>query len=103
MPLPLAPLVPIAMRLGIFAAVGYAAKRYLAARSHKGRTDQRVEDALDDLGEGLAVHRPVDRADEATTQTNTSARMIRVIRMGKRRIEIDAAVVARLRIRKRAE
>jgi hypothetical protein len=103
MPLPIAPLLPFAMRLGVFAAVVYATKRYLAARSHAGRTDQRVEDAFDDLGEGLAVHRPADRADDETTQTNTAARMVRIVRIGKRRIEIDAAVMARLRVRKRDE
>jgi hypothetical protein len=49
------------------------------------------------------VHRPADRADDETTQTNTAARMVRIVRIGKRRIEIDAAVMARLRVRKRDE
>ncbi len=100
MPLPLAPLLPLAMRLGLVTAAGYAVKRYIAARSFPGRTDQRVEDAFDEVGEGLAVNRPADRADNATRQTNTTARIVRVIRLGGRRIEIDAAVMTRFRIRK---
>ena len=78
MPLPLAPLLPIALRIGALATAGYAAKRWIAARSHIGRTDQRAEDALDDLGEGLAVHRPADRAEDR--QTNAAARLRRAIR-----------------------
>lgn len=100
MPLPLAPLLPIAMRLGLLTAAGYAARRYIAARSFPGRTDQHVEDGFDDLGEGLSVHRPADRADGDVQQTNTTARLVRVIRIGGRRIEIDAAVMTRFRIRK---
>ncbi len=100
MPLPLAPLLPLAMRMGLLTAAGYAVKRYIAARSFPGRTDQRVEDAFDDLGEGLAVHRPADRADGATRQTNTATRVVRVIRIGSRRITVDAAVMTRIRIRK---
>lgn len=100
MPLPLAPLVPIALRFGLVTMAGYAVKRYLAARSFPGRTDQRLEDAFDDLGEGVAVHRPPDRADPAVSQTNTAGRVVRVIRFGSRRIEIDAAFLARFRIRK---
>jgi hypothetical protein len=100
MPLPLAPLLPLAMRLGLITAAGYAVKRFLAGRSFPGRTDQRVEDAFDDLGEGLAVHRPPDRTDDLTRQTNTAARVVRVIRIGGRRIKVDAAVMTRFRIHK---
>ncbi len=100
MPLPLALVLPFALRLGVVTAVGYATRRYLARRSFPGRTDQRVEDAFDDLGEGFAVHRPADRAGLATQQTNMAARVVRVIRIGSRRIRIDAAVMTRLRISK---
>ncbi|WP_309665579.1 hypothetical protein [Tabrizicola sp.] len=100
MPLPLAPLVPLAMRLGLLTAASYAIKRYVTARSFPGRTDQRVEDAFDDLAEGVAVHRPADRSDATTRQTNTAARVVRVVLIGGRRIEIDVALMARLRIRK---
>ena len=100
MPLPLAPLIPLAMRLGLVTAAGYAIKRLVAARSFPGRTDQRVEDAFDDLGEGLAIHRPQDRAADDIRQTNTAARLTRTLRIGKRRIEGDAALMTRFCIRK---
>lgn len=101
MPLPLAPLLPVVLRLGAVATVGYAATRWVRARTHAGRTDQRAEDALDDLGEGLAVHRPADRADGS--QTNASVRAVRVIRVGGKTWELDAGLMARLRLRQRPE
>ena len=100
MPLPLAPLVPIALRLGALAAAGFALRRAMAAKVAAGRTDQRAEDALDDLDEGLALHRPADRTSSTDSQTNTAARLRRTIRWGTRGIEIDAAFLARLRIRR---
>jgi hypothetical protein len=105
MPLPLAPLLPFALRIGSVAAVSFAAARWIGARSFPGRTDQRAEDALDDLGEGISLHRPADRADVATgtSQTNASARMRRVIRFRGRAWELDAGLMARLRLRERDE
>lgn len=91
MPLPLAPLAGVAIRYGALALVAYGVKRAL----RPGRVDQRAEDALDGMDEGLAVHRPADRG-----QTNTAARFRRVIRFGETAIEIDAAVLGRLRIRR---
>lgn len=95
MPLPLAPIAGVALRYGIrygaLAIAAYGVKRAL----RKGRTDQRAEDAMDQVDEGLAVHRPADRG-----QTNAAARFRRVIRWGKSGIEIDAAALARIRIRK---
>ena len=101
MPLPLAPLLPIALRLGTVAAASYAVTRWVRARTHAGRTDQRAEDAFDDLGEGLAVHRPADRAEDS--QTNASARLRRVIRFRGKTWELDAGLMARLRLRQRDE
>jgi len=98
LPLALAPLVPIALRLGAVTAAGFALRRVLVARTKVGRTDQRAEDALDDLDEGLAVHRPADRAEDG--QTNTAARFRRTLRWGKGGVELDAALLARLRIRR---
>jgi hypothetical protein len=98
MPLPLAPLLPFALRLGVFAAASYAVKRVIAARTHPGRTDIRAEDALDDLGEGLAVHRPADLPENR--QTNTTARLRRVIRFRGKEYEVDAGLIARFRIRR---
>ncbi|KAB2887015.1 MAG: hypothetical protein F9K34_00265 [Albidovulum sp.] len=91
MPLPLAPLAGVAIRYGAVALVAYGVKRAL----RPGRIDQRAEDALDDVDEGLAVHRPPDRG-----QTSTAARFRRVFRFGETAIEIDVAALGRLRIRK---
>ena len=105
MPLPLAPLLPIALRLGLVATTSYAVTRWVRARSHPGRTDQRIEDALDELGEGLSLHQPADRAAETPgdRQTNASARMRRVIRFRGKTWELDAGLMARLRLRQRDE
>lgn len=100
MPLPLAPLVPFALRLGVVAAAGYAVRRVIAARTHSGRTDIRAEDALDDLAEGLAVHHPADLPENL--QTNTTARLRRTIRFRGKTYEIDAGLIARFRVRKSA-
>ncbi len=101
MPLPLAPLLPVALRLGAVATAGYALTRWVKARTHIGRTDQRAEDALDDLGEGLSVHRPTDRAEDS--QTSASARLRRVIRFRGKTWEFDTALMARIRLRQRDE
>jgi hypothetical protein len=111
MPLPLAPLLPIALRLGAVTAAGLAARAWVNRKSFPGRTDQRTEDALDDLGEGLSFHRPADRATDRAadhpagevSQTSTTARMVRVIRLGNRSWELDAGLIARIRLRKRPE
>jgi hypothetical protein len=100
MPLPLAPLLPLALRLGVVATTGYAITRWVQARRHIGRTDQRAEEVLDDLGEGLSVHQPQDRGGDGVTQTNASGRMVRVIRIGGRQYSVDAAFMARFRIGK---
>ncbi|MEZ5798898.1 MAG: hypothetical protein R3D63_16355 [Paracoccaceae bacterium] len=97
MPVPLAPLLPIALRLGAVTLAGFAAGRWVRARCHPGRTDQRAEDALDELGEGLSLHRPADRAGDR--QTNAAARLRRVIRFRGRAYELDAGLMARFRLR----
>ena len=91
MPLPLAPIAGFALRYGSVALLAYAVRRSL----RKGRTDQRAEDALDRMDDGLAVHRPVDRG-----QTNAAGRFRRTITIGSKRFEIDAAALARFRIKK---
>lgn len=100
MPLPLAPLLPLVLRMGVVATTTFALTRLVAA-THPGRTDQRAEDALDELGEGLSLHRPADRAEDR--QTNASARLRRVIRFRGREWEVDAGLMARLRLRERPE
>lgn len=99
MPLPLAPLIPLAVRLGLVASTTWAVTRWVRSSTHPGRTDQRAEDALDELGEGLSLHRPADRAE----QTNATARVRRVVRFRGRVYEVDAGLMARLRLRERAE
>jgi hypothetical protein len=47
------------------------------------------------MDEGLGLHRPADRG-----QTNTAAGFRRVFRFGETAIEIDAAALGRLRIRR---
>ncbi|MFN4204500.1 MAG: hypothetical protein ACK4GM_15750 [Tabrizicola sp.] len=101
MPLPLAPLLPLAIRIGLVATSTLAVTRLFRAASYPGRTDQRAEDALDDLGEGLSVHRPADRAEDR--QTNATARLRRVIRIRGRSYEIDAGIMARVRLRETDE
>jgi hypothetical protein len=103
MPLPLAPLLPIALRLGAVTALGLAARAWVSRNSFPGRTDQRAEDALDDLGEGLSLHRPADRGGDEVSQTNTTARVVRAIRLGGRTWELDAGLIARVRLRARPE
>lgn len=95
MPLPLAPLLPLALRLGAIAAIGYFGQRLIRQHGHIGRTDQRAEEALDDLDEGLASHRPRDAAG----QRNTTFRLRRTFRMGGKTYELDAGMLARLRLR----
>ncbi len=105
MPLPLAPLLPLVLRLGAVVTAGYATSRWVRAHTRTGRTDQRAEDALDGLSEGFAVHRPADRTANRAgdSQTNAAARFIRVIRFGGRTWEVDAGLLARLRLQQRKE
>lgn len=94
MPLPFAPLAGFALRYGAVALAAYA----LSRKRGTGRTDQRAEDALDDLPEGVAVHRPADRPG----QHNLQARFCRVMRFGADGpgVEMDASAIGRVRFRK---
>lgn len=96
MPLPLAPIALFAVRTGVVAAVVWAVRRSLTP----GRTDQRAEDALDDTAEGIALHRPADRAVDGARQTNATLRFRRSLRWRDTGVEIDAGLLGRLRIRK---
>lgn len=95
MPLPIAALSPIALwavRAGLAGAAIWALRRAAVP----GRTDQRAEDALDDLGEGLATHAPTDRDG----QRNASLRLRRVIGWKGAAVEVDLAATGRLRLRR---
>jgi hypothetical protein len=98
MPLPIAAAIPPialwALRAGLAGAAIWAVRR--AATPAPGRTDQRAEEALDDLGEGLAAHAPADRDG----QRNAALRWRRVIGWKDAAVEVDLAAMARLRIRR---
>ncbi len=91
MALPLAPIAAVALRYGTVAVATYA----LARTVEKGRRDQRVEDALDDLPEGITARRE-------TEQINATARITRTIRLGNTGpgVEIDLTSLTRIRFRK---
>ncbi|MBK5926306.1 hypothetical protein [Rhodobaculum claviforme] len=93
MALPLVPIAGVALRYGAVALAAYMLTRQV----HPGRTDQRAEDALDDLPEGVSTHRPRDR-----DQINGAARVRRVIRLGTAGpgVEVDLTALGRLRFRR---
>ncbi|MCX7646287.1 MAG: hypothetical protein N2Z62_13470 [Rhodobacteraceae bacterium] len=90
MPLPIIPIAGASL-----AAIALA--RALRRSLRPVRIDQRGEDALDDIDEGLGVARVAARA-----QTNASGRFRRTIRFGPdgAGVEIDVGWLARLRIRR---
>ena len=96
MPLPLVPVAVFAVRAGLVTAAVWALRRTFQRATQVGRTDQRAEDALDDMDEGLAAHRPADRAG----QRNAGLRLRRVIRWQGGGVEVDLAAVGRLRLRR---
>ncbi|MCC6000000.1 MAG: hypothetical protein JJU19_03945 [Pararhodobacter sp.] len=92
MALPLAPLVPVVLKYGSVALAAWLLARHVSP----ARVDQRSEDALDDLPEGLTAARARDR--EQVNATGRFRRVITLVRSG-RAIEIDAAFLARFRAR----
>ncbi|UWP89058.1 hypothetical protein [Aliiroseovarius crassostreae] len=103
MALPLAPIAVVALRYGAVAVATYAVARSV----ERGRRDQRAEDALDDVPEGLTLRRGLgpergpERGPECD-QVNATGRLRRVFRLGENGpgIEIDAVSLTRLRFRK---
>jgi hypothetical protein len=95
MPLPLAPIAAATLRIGLrYGAVALAG--YAMARSvERGHRDQRAEDALDDVPEGVTLR-------YEPGQTNTTGRLKRILRLGDAGpgVEIDASLLGRLRLRK---
>jgi hypothetical protein len=89
------PLIPIGLKFGAAAVLAWGTQRALRARIAQGRTDQRAEDALDDLPEGLATHSPRDRG-----QSNASARIVRGVSVGGRRYHLDIGLIARWKIKR---
>jgi hypothetical protein len=93
MPFPLVPIAGAALSFGGVAFVTW----FFARHVQPARIDQRAEDALDDLPDGLAARRPADRG-----QSNMTGRFRRIIRLPGEggAIEIDASFMARLRARR---
>ncbi|WP_456391281.1 hypothetical protein [Profundibacter sp.] len=91
MPLPLAPIATVALRYGAVALASYAVTRKIS----RGRRDQRAEDALDDLEDGLSLRRE-------DGQASSTARFRRKIRLGNDGpgVEIDITALGRIKIRK---
>lgn len=91
MPLPLAPIATVALRYGTVALATYAVTRKVS----RGRRDQRAEDALDDLEDGISLRRD-------NGQTSSTARFKRKIRLGHDGpgVEIDITALGRIKIRK---
>ena len=90
MPLPLAPIAAIAIRYGTVAVATYA----LAARVERGRRDQRAEDALDEVAEGVTLRREPG-------QMNSTGRLRRIVRLGNGPgVEIDFTSISRFRLRR---
>lgn len=95
MPLPLVPVAGVALKYGAVALAAWGAQRALRAAIAPGRTDQRAEDALDELPEGLSAHRPRDRE-----QQNGAFRLRRRIRLAGRDWDLDAGLIARFQLRR---
>lgn len=95
MALPLAPIAAIALRYGTVAVATYT----IARSVERGRRDQRVEDALDDVPEGMTARRGTGHERD---QINATGRVRRVFRLGKNGpgVEIDAISLTRIRFRK---
>lgn len=91
MALPLAPIAGVALRYCAVALATYAAAR----RIERGRRDQRAEDALDDVPEGLTLRRDGDQA-------NGTGRFRRVVRLGEDGpgVEVDLTTLGRIRVRR---
>lgn len=91
MPLPLAPIAGFALRYGAVAVATYAISR----RIERAHFDQRGEEAMDNVNEGLSVRRSKE-------QYNGTARYRRIVRLGSigPGVEIDVTALGRVRFRK---
>ena len=91
MALPLAPIAGLALRYGAVALTAYAIAR-VAERGHR---DQRAEDAMDDLPEGVRIRREAE-------QVSGAGRVVRTFRVGHGGpgVEIDATAITRIRFRR---
>ncbi|PIV73960.1 MAG: hypothetical protein COW55_11060 [Rhodobacteraceae bacterium CG17_big_fil_post_rev_8_21_14_2_50_65_11] len=92
MPIAIPPLAGIAVRYAGVALVGYA----LARGTARGRRDERLEDIMDATPEGATLH-------SEAGQVNAGLRWRRLFRPGPaaRGLELDATLLARLKLRHR--
>jgi len=97
MPLPLVPIAGVALKYGGVALAAWLVARRVAPVRVEARLDQRAEDALDAMPEGLGLRRPRDR-----DQTNATGRLLRRVQLPgmDRPVELEAAFYARFRARK---
>jgi len=91
MPIPIAPIAGVVLRYGAVALATYAASRAI----QPGRLDQRVEDAMDEIAEGVSLR----NADEQVNAAMRWKRTLRMTRSGKG-IEVDAIGMGRIRVRR---
>lgn len=91
MAIPLAPIAGMALKYGSVALATYAATRAMPYL----RRDQKVEDSLDTVEDGIAFRRDAE-------QVNATGRYRRIVTIGKNgpRFEIDATALTRIRIKK---
>lgn len=91
MPLPIAPIAGLALRYGAVAVATYA----VARRLDRGCYDQRAQDALDELDEGVTLRRDGDQVD-------ATGRFRRVIRVGHDGpgVEVDITGLTRIKLRR---
>lgn len=93
MALPITPLLGLAVRYGPIVATLAAAAAYNYARERY--VDQRGEDLMDELGEGLDLTKTPDG-----TQMNARGRMRRKISIpGKGSYDLDASFLGRISLR----
>ena len=91
MALPIAPIAGLALRYGAVAVAAYA----VARTAQPARRNQHVEDAHDELPEGVGLRRD-------KSQMNGTGRIRRVVRLGQTgpAFEIDASLLGRIRVRR---
>jgi len=91
MPIPIAPIAGIAARYGLVAISAYV----IARRAQPAPFDQRGEDAMNDVNEGLGLRRGVN-------QLNANAKLCRTVRLGNNGagLQFELTSLNRLKIRK---
>ncbi len=95
MPLPLAPIVGLAVRYGAVAAIGALAVR--AATQKQEHKNASFESSFDQIHDGVHVFRTEEKGE---TQFHAHHGHVRSIYLGRHGVEFDSRVLGRLRVRK---